>query len=107
MTDSVSAAVGPPQFLIHEPGDSVAVAVTDLEAGEVHGAVIATGERRTRQLLCRVPLGHKFALADLAAGDEVIEYGVRIGVASQAIPSGEYVHVHNLRSARWPTRHAD
>jgi (2R)-sulfolactate sulfo-lyase subunit alpha len=83
------------------------VAVADLEPGEVHGAVLASGERLARRLLHRVPLGHKFAMADLSVGDEVIEYGVRIGVASRAIGTGEYVHTHNLRSARWPSRTAD
>jgi (2R)-sulfolactate sulfo-lyase subunit alpha len=107
MTDPASGAPGPPQFLIHRPGDSIAVAVADLQAGRVHGAVLATGERLERELLRQVPLGHKFALADIAAGDEVIEYGVRIGVAVAAIPVGDYVHVHNLRSARWPSRSAD
>jgi hypothetical protein len=26
---------------------------------------------------------------------------VKIGVAKQAIATGDYVHVHNIRSARW------
>ncbi len=53
------------------------------------------------ELLQAVPLGHKLSLTDLTAGDEVIEYGLRVGIASKDIKRGEYVHVHNVRSARW------
>jgi (2R)-sulfolactate sulfo-lyase subunit alpha len=50
-----------------------------------------------------VPLGHKVALTDLAEGAVVIEYQVPIGVTRQAVASGQLVHVHNMRSARWQT----
>ncbi len=104
--NTTSTAGAPPQFLLHDGGDSVAVAVTDLNPGPVDGAVLKTGERLHATVSEAVPLGHKFALADLAAGAEVIKYGVRIGIATQAIKPGEHVHVHNLRSARWPTSRA-
>ena len=45
MSSPTGAAAGPPQFLVHDAGDSVAVAVQDLAAGRVHGAVLKTGER--------------------------------------------------------------
>jgi len=48
-----------------------------------------------------VPLGHKFALRDIAQGQDVIEYGVRVAGATSAIAAGQHAHVHNLRSARW------
>src|SRR5690349_6525851 len=57
-------------------GDDVAVIVTDDHPG--------------------IPRGHKVALRDLAAGEEVHKYGQLIGVATQAIRVGEHVHVHNL-----------
>ena len=91
-----------PQFLVHRDGDHGGVAVTDLEPGPVKGAVLASNSDVSAEVRQAVPLGHKFALADRAAGDDVIEYGVRIGVATAAITAGDYVHVHNLRSARWP-----
>jgi len=50
-----------------------------------------------------VPLGHKVALADVASGADVIEYGLRVGIASADITRGDYVHTHNVRSARWQT----
>ena len=106
MDSPAGAAQGPPQFLIHDGGDSVAVAVTDLEPGPVHGAVLKTSERRSYRLRERVPLGHKFAIADLAEGADVTEYAVRVGVTTAAISVGDYVHIHNVRSARWPSRSA-
>jgi len=91
-----------PQFLVHRDGDHVGVAVADLEPGTAEGAVLASDRAISAEVRQPVPLGHKFALTARAAGDEVIEYGVRIGVATSAIGVGDYVHIHNLRSARWP-----
>jgi len=91
-----------PQFLVHRDGDHVAVAVKDLEPGTVRGAVIANDADVSAELTADVPLGHKFALADREEGDPVLEYGVQIGLARTRICIGDYVHTHNLRSARWP-----
>lgn len=91
----------PPGFLAHREGDSVAVAVTDLPAGAASGGYLHGGRDLSAELLEPIPLGHKFALTDLAEGDEVIEYGLRVAVATKSIRKGEHVHVHNVRSARW------
>ncbi|MBQ6246419.1 MAG: altronate dehydratase [Kiritimatiellae bacterium] len=40
--------------------------------------------------------GHKYALRDIAAGENVIKYGMPIGHATCAISKGEHVHVHNV-----------
>ena len=91
----------PPDFLAHKQGDSVAVAVRDLSPGPAHGAFLdETGEADV-ELLAEVPLGHKLALSDVPADADVIEYGIRIGIATRDIRRGDYVHVHNVRSARW------
>ncbi|GAA4501513.1 UxaA family hydrolase [Actinoallomurus oryzae] len=94
-------AGAPPQFLIHDEGDSVAVAVTALEPGRVEGAVLKSGRRCEFEILRPVPLGHKFAVTELTKGADVIKYGVRVAVATKDIAIGEYVHVENVRSARW------
>jgi galactarate dehydratase len=39
-----------------------------------------------------IPEAHKVALTDLAAGDEIIRYGVVIGYAEASIPKGSWVH---------------
>ena len=85
-------------------GDSVAVAMRDLPAGRADGGYLAAapGARPLMVVLAEpVRLGHKFALRDIVAGAEVIEYGVPVAVATQDIRAGQHAHVHNLRSIRW------
>ncbi len=50
-----------------------------------------------------VPFGHKVAIKDLNAGIEVVKYGEVIGMASQDIPKGRWVHTHNVKSVRLDT----
>ena len=90
-----------PKFLIHNEGDDVAVAVQDVEPGAGEAVYMDSDRAVTVQVTEAIPLGHKVALVDLGEGDEVIEYGVRIGLTRQPIRSGQHVHVHNIRSARW------
>jgi (2R)-sulfolactate sulfo-lyase subunit alpha len=94
-------AAEPPDFLVHRAGDSVAVAVRDLSPGTVRGGYLSGGEQVTMSLTEPVPLGHKFALREIGRGADVIEYGVRVAVATSDIAAGQHAHVHNLRSARW------
>lgn len=42
--------------------------------------------------------GHKYAIRDVTAGEQIIKYGFPIGVASENIRSGEQVHSHNLKT---------
>ena len=42
--------------------------------------------------------GHKYALRDIAKGENVIKYGQPIGHATQDIAKGEHVHTHNLKT---------
>jgi hypothetical protein len=50
-----------------------------------------------------VPVFHKIAVREHAAGEEVIKYGEPIGIATRPIRLGEHVHTHNLRSVRGET----
>ena len=73
--------------------DNVAVALRPIEAGEtlqVGGAAVTTTEE--------IPQGHKFALRPIQAGEEVVKYGFRIGFAKEDIPTGSWVHVHNVKT---------
>ncbi|MBO0803199.1 MAG: UxaA family hydrolase [Nocardiopsaceae bacterium] len=101
MADSSHADSRPPDFLAHREGDVVAVAVRDLEPGTVEGGYLRGPASVSLRLTDSVPLGHKLALADIAKDQEVIEYGHRVGIATQDIAKGGHVHVHNVRSARW------
>jgi len=42
--------------------------------------------------------GHKYALRDIAAGENIIKYGMPIGHATCAIKKGEHVHVQNVKT---------
>src|SRR5438105_10896475 len=99
--EQIRAAETAPKFLIHHEGDDVAVAVQDVEPGEGEAVYIDSDRAVTIQVTEAIPLGHKVALVDLGEGEEVIEYGVRIGLTRQPIKVGQHVHVHNVRSARW------
>jgi (2R)-sulfolactate sulfo-lyase subunit alpha len=89
-------------FLVHDAEDSVGVAVHDIApAPEVLGRVQSTGQELHFDVLDHVPLGHKVALRDIEAGDQVVKYGVAIGLATNDIRAGQHVHVHNLKGQRW------
>lgn len=42
--------------------------------------------------------GHKYALREIAEGENVIKYGMPIGHATRLIRKGEHVHVHNVKT---------
>jgi len=92
---------GQPDFLIHDEGDAVAVAVRDLAPGPASGAYLSGDAVVRLDLLEAIPLGHKLALSEITEGQDIIEYGQRVGIALRDIARGGYVHVHNVRSARW------
>lgn len=90
------------KFLVHHQGDHVGVAVEDILAGEtVEGVIMENDISVTVVSNSDIPLGHKIALANLKKGEEVIEYRIPIGITSQDVQVGDYVHTHNLRTARW------
>ena len=70
------------EYIKINPADNVAVALTDLKAGERVGDVV---------LRTDVPRGHKAALAALAPGDDVIKYGFPIGHVTRAVEAGEMI----------------
>ena len=42
--------------------------------------------------------GHKYALSDIAKGENVIKYGNPIGHATEDIKKGSHVHTHNMKT---------
>lgn len=48
-------------------------------------------------------LGHKIALRDLRAGEKILKFGFPIGSATEDIPAGAHVHLHNMKSDYLPT----
>ncbi len=80
------------QVAVHlRPQDNIAVAARNLPPGaelQIDG--------RTVVLAARIGLGHKIALRPIAKGEAIYKYGQIIGFASQDIPLGGHVHVHNV-----------
>ena len=69
-------------FIRINPADNVAVALTDLRAGDaVAGVVLQTD----------VPRGHKIVLKDLKAGENVIKYGYPIGHVTRDADAGTLI----------------
>jgi hypothetical protein len=58
--------------------------------GERAGTTVEVGEP--------VTAGHKVALRALEAGTAVVKYGVTIGLATEPIAAGAWVHTHNCKS---------
>ena len=46
-----------------------------------------------------ITMGHKFALNDINQGDLIKKYGQIIGVATEKIKVGDWIHTHNIKSA--------
>ncbi len=75
-----------------DPKDNVLVALTQLPAGE---AVTFAGEQYIPP--SDIPAKQKFAIRDLAVGDEVIMYGGIVGLVRQAIPRGGLLSTRNVQ----------
>lgn len=81
------------RFIKIHPSDNVAVAISELRAGQ---AVDVDGER----VIPRedISAGHKFAIEPIPEGENVVKYGYPIGHAAAAIAPGAHVHTHNVRT---------
>jgi altronate dehydratase small subunit len=87
--------------LIIHSDDNVANLIGPGVQGEsVECTIEGQPEKCTIALLDDIPANHKFARIDIKAGDAIIKYGLNMGRASQDIPCGAYVHVHNIESNR-------
>ena len=79
--------------------DNVATALRDLSPGET--ASVGIGDRAIEiKLIDSVEYGHKFALCDISAGEEIVKYGEVIGRATAHIHTGAHAHIQNIESLR-------
>ena len=77
-----------------DPRDNVLVALTDLGMGERIRFL-----ERNYVLSADVPAKHKFVTEQVAAGGEIIMYGVLVGKATEALRPGDLLATRNLRHA--------
>ena len=80
------------------PADNVAVALRPLSAGE---SILLDGG--TLEVDRDIAVGHKLAARAIAPGETILKYNSPIGVATEAIAAGAYVHTHNVKSGYLPT----
>ncbi|MEA4893789.1 MAG: UxaA family hydrolase [Oscillospiraceae bacterium] len=82
-----------------DPKDNVAAVLENIEKGQM--VVWKNGSEEISIIsLGEIPAFHKIAVRDIKNGTPVIKYGEHIGLASEEIPAGAHVHVHNLASNR-------
>ena len=93
----------PPDFIVHDEFDSVGVVVIeDAHQGkELNGWVMASDVTVLVKALEEIPLGHKIALKDIRAGEQVIKYGHSIGRTTALVKKGSHVHVQNTKTEQW------
>lgn len=75
-------------------GDNVAVALRPIDKGEtldIGGTVVTAVEE--------IPQGHKVAIKPIKSGEDVVKYGFCIGCAKEDVRVGQWIHVHNVKTA--------
>ena len=77
-----------------DPRDNVLVALADLRKGERLSVL-----GKDYIALSDVPAKHKFVTQDVAAGGEIIMYGVLVGRAMEALRSGDLLSTRNVHHA--------
>ena len=79
--------------------DNVATAVQVLTKGQT--ARVRRNREEVEILMTEdIPYGHKFAVRNITAGEDILKYGEVIGRATKSIAGGSHAHVQNIESLR-------
>ena len=75
------------------PADNVLIVKNNISPGdeEQDGDIKFTFDKA-------IGFGHKIAGKNIRKGEKIIKFGVPIGSATEDIPIGAHVHLHNLKS---------
>ncbi|MGF6906046.1 UxaA family hydrolase [Fusobacterium sp. PH5-44] len=76
--------------------DNVVTALDNLTLGRI--VIYGEALQENVDIIEQIHVGHKIALVDIPEGTDIIKYGVVIGETIKNINSGEWVHLHNMRS---------
>ncbi|RLE13610.1 D-galactarate dehydratase [Candidatus Aerophobetes bacterium] len=89
----------PKEAMLISSADNVATALNRLNVGTVISLSTTKGKK---QILLKQPIdcGHKFSIKNINKGEPIIKYGEIIGLATEDIPEGYHVHIHNVESRR-------
>lgn len=82
-------------YILISPSDNVGVALRPLRRGT---AVHCGSDGRRIVLAEDIPAGHKFALSDFSAGENVIKYGYPVGHLVRDVCAGALVDHNNLKT---------
>lgn len=94
--NEMAQLAGGKNALVLDTKDNVAVALTDLAAGDSCLVVEDGGRKYAVVVNEAIAFGHKFALTDLAKDDGVFKYGEEIGRMKAPLAKGGWIHVHNM-----------
>jgi len=83
-----------PNLIVISPDDNVGVVIKETGIGDT----LRDSEGRSIEASTEIPRNHKVALVRISKGDRVIKYGEVIGIATEPIEKGVWIHTHNLRS---------
>jgi altronate dehydratase len=76
-----------------EKNDNCATSLDDLSKGK------QINENENKITLNQdIEIGHKFALEKIMKGEYVKKYGEIIGIATEDINRGDWIHTHNIKS---------
>ena len=81
------------KYIIMNKIDNCATSLMDLSQGEKLEV-----DKKSINLTNVVPVGHKFALKNIKKGENIIKYGKIIGIATEDIDTGDWIHIHNIKS---------
>lgn len=86
------------RLLLLNASDNVLVITATIFSGE---EVLAEG--KPVRFSKTIEVGHKVARVDISPFAKIIKYGAPIGSSIAAIPFGEHVHSHNMKSDYIPS----
>jgi altronate dehydratase small subunit len=88
-----------------DKNDNVATTTSKVDAEEQLEVLSPDGKVILKPKVSEpIPFGHKLAIKPIAIGENIVKYGEVIGVATQPIKLGAWVNIHNVGSARMPTK---
>ncbi len=83
------------KFMRMNPKDNCATFLEEIPPNEI----IEISKNQTIKINQAIPYGHKVALSDIKKGDLIFKYGEIIGIATEDIMKGDWIHIHNVKSA--------
>lgn len=92
---NLAVSTGEKVALIIDDRDNVAVALADLQTGDL--CIIRKGNSTEEVMVGEnIPFGHKLALVNLNKDESVLKFGEEIGKMKEPVQRGSWIHSHNM-----------